>query len=125
MKVIILAGGGGTRLFPLSRACYPKQFLKVTEDHSLLAQTVQRFLSLVKAEDIVIVTNQAYLHHVQTELDLCGGKKAHILLEPEGRNTAPAISYATRYCMENMAAEPGEVLFVTPSDHIIRPIPAF
>ena len=68
MKVIILAGGGGTRLFPLSRACYPKQFLKVTEDHSLLAQTVQRFLSLVKAEDIVIVTNKAYLHHVQTEL---------------------------------------------------------
>lgn len=58
MKIVILAGGGGTRLFPLSRECYPKQFLHVIGDKSLLAQTVERFLGLVKPEDIVIVTNE-------------------------------------------------------------------
>lgn len=125
MKVVILAGGGGTRLFPLSRACYPKQFLKVTDDYSLLAQTVQRFLSLVRAQDIIIVTNKEYLHHVQTELALCGGENAHILLEPEAHNTAPAIAYAARYCMGKLGADSNEVLFVTPSDHIVRPVPAF
>lgn len=58
MKIIILAGGGGTRLFPLSRDCYPKQFLHVIGDKSLLAQTIERFLGLVEAKDIIIVTNE-------------------------------------------------------------------
>ncbi len=68
MKVIILAGGGGTRLFPLSRTRFPKQFLKLNGDKSLLAQTIERFLPLVKPSDMIIVTSQDYVHHVKTEL---------------------------------------------------------
>ena len=120
MKIIILAGGGGSRLFPLSRTCYPKQFLKVGDEQSLLVQTVKRFLSLVKPEDIVIITNQAYLHHVQAELTFCKAQAAHIVLEPAGRNTAPAIALAARYCIDELKVSEDEVLFITPSDHIIQ-----
>lgn len=88
MKIVILAGGGGTRLFPLSRANYPKQFLRLKTDSSLLAQTVTRFLPLVKADDIVIVTNKEHFHHVRAELAACKATEAHIVLEPVGRNTA-------------------------------------
>lgn len=125
MKIIILAGGGGTRLFPLSRQDYPKQFLKVSGRQSLLVQTVNRFLPIAKASDIVIVTNQSYLHHVKAELACCGAHDAHVLLEPVARNTAPAIALAVRYCQDVLGAGEDEVLFVSPADHIIRPVPQF
>jgi len=125
MKVIILAGGGGTRLFPLSRQGYPKQFLKLGDGDSLLAQTVQRFLPVVEATDFLIVTNKEYLHHVQAELKICGVDGAHIILEPVARNTAPAIALAARYCIDKLGASADEVIFVTPADHIIRPIDSF
>lgn len=120
MKTIILAGGGGTRLFPLSRANYPKQFLKLNDGLSLLAQTVRRFLPLAEPSDIVVVTNQEYLHHVRAELAAAGAPQAHILLEPVGRNTAPAIALAARYCLDELKSPASEVLFVTPSDHMIE-----
>lgn len=125
MKIVILAGGGGTRLFPLSRQGYPKQFLRIGNEQSLLAQTVQRFLPVADANDLVIVTNKEYFHHVQAELKLCGAEGAHILLEPVARNTAPAIALATRYCLDRLNASSDEVIFVTPADHIIRSIEAF
>lgn len=125
MKVIILAGGGGTRLFPLSRTCFPKQFMKIDSDHSLLSQTVMRFTNMVQPADIVIVTNQDYIHHVEAELASCGAKTAHILLEPVARNTAPAIALAARYCLEELGAAADEVMFISTSDHIIRPSDVF
>lgn len=125
MKIIILAGGGGTRLFPLSRTNYPKQFLKLGGEVSLLAQTVRRFLPLVKPADIVIVTNKEHFHQVQADLATCKAKDAHILLEPVGRNTAPAIALAVVYCREKLQVGGEEVLLVTPSDHIIQPVEAF
>lgn len=125
MKVIILAGGGGTRLFPLSRTSLPKQFLKVEGEQSLLAKTVLRFLPMVRADEIVVVTNRAYLYHVQSELESCGAANAHVLIEPLGRNTAPAIALAAKYCQEILACAPDELLFVAPADHVIQSMDAF
>lgn len=125
MKIVILAGGGGTRLFPLSRECYPKQFLHVIGDKSLLAQTVERFLSLVKAEDIIVVTNEKYIFHVKAELKSINAEKAHIIVEPTGRNTAPAIALAQVYCKDKLKCTENEVLFISPSDHLIKPVEKF
>lgn len=125
MKIIILAGGGGTRLFPLSRDCYPKQFLHVIEDKSLLAQTIERFLGLVEAKDIIIVTNERYIFHVQAELKSINAQEAHIITEPMGKNTAPAIALAQSYCRDVLQCGEDEILFVSPSDHLIKPIDAF
>ena len=125
MKVIILAGGGGTRLFPLSRTCFPKQFLKVGNEKSLLAQTVSRFLNLVKAEDILVVTNKEYVHHVKNELAICNAVNAHIILEPIGRNTAPAIALAVKYCIDELSCNDKEVFAVTPADHVIKNVDLF
>lgn len=125
MKIVIFAGGGGTRLFPLSRECYPKQFLHVIGDKSLLAQTVERFLGLVKPEDIVIVTNKKYIFHVQAALKSIDAQNAHIIVEPVGRNTAPAIALAQIYCKDKLKCNDDEVLFISPSDHLIKPIEDF
>jgi len=121
MKIIILAGGGGMRLFPLSRTCLPKQFLKLEEEKSLLAKTIDRFLDFVEAKDIIIVTNQEYLYHVQNELAECSAQAAHIILEPIGRNTAPAVALAIKYCQEILTCAKNEVLIVAPADHVIKP----
>ena len=125
MKIVILAGGGGTRLFPLSRECYPKQFLHVIGDKSLLAQTVERFLGLVKAEDIIVVTNKKYIFHVKAELKSINAENAHIIVEPTGRNTAPAIALAQVYCKDRLKCTEDEVFFISPSDHLIKPIEKF
>lgn len=125
MKIIILAGGGGTRLFPLSRDCYPKQFLHVIGNKSLLAQTIERFLGLVEAKDIIVVTNEKYVFHVQAELKMINAEEAHIITEPIGKNTAPAIALAQSYCQDILKCDEDEILFVSPSDHLIKPIKNF
>lgn len=125
MKVVILAGGGGTRLFPLSRKCRPKQFLALQDDESLLAGTVKRFLGMASPEDIILVTGKDYLHHVKSELAAAGASAAHIVLESEPRNTAPAIALAAQYAVDVLGAGEDEVLFISPSDHLIRPAALF
>lgn len=125
MKIIILAGGGGTRLFPLSRKSMPKQFLSIDKEMSLLGETVLRFKAIVAPEDIVIVTNVAYASHVQQELDEIDCPNAHIVTEPAARNTAPAIALAARYCQDKLGCDSSEVLFISTSDHIIRPMLSF
>lgn len=125
MKIVLLAGGGGTRLFPLSRTRFPKQFLKVTGDESLFTQTVQRFLAVTEPRNLVVITNQAHEHLVKAELAACGASEAHVALEPQGRNTAPAIALAAAWCRDKLGATAEEVLFVTPCDHVIRPVDVF
>ncbi len=125
MKIVILAGGGGTRLFPLSRECYPKQFLHIIGGKSLLAQTVERFLGIVQVEDIIIVTNERYIFHVKAELKSINADKAHILTEPVGKNTAPAIALAQVYCKDILKCDENEIIFMMPSDHLIKPVEKF
>ena len=125
MKVVILAGGGGTRLFPLSRTCYPKQFLKIGAERSLFGQTVERFLQMAAPEDVVVVTQELYYFHVKAELREVGADAAHVLLEPVGRNTAPAVAMAMAYCRERLGAGKNEIICVSPSDHVIRPVERF
>lgn len=121
MKAIILAGGSGTRLWPLSRKNYPKQFLKLHDDKSLLEKTADRLLQILSLDDIVVMTNEEYKFYVLSSL---GGIK-NIILEPLSRNTAPAIALGVKYCMEVLGCKDDEVVFVSPSDHIISPVEAF
>lgn len=125
MKAVILAGGGGTRLFPLSRNSMPKQFLHIDQDGSLLEESIKRCTKIVRGEDLIVVTNQRYRHHVQSELESAGVEEAGLVLEPAARNTAPAIALAAKYAMEKLGAGAEEVIFVSTSDHIIRPIEKF
>lgn len=125
MKIIILAGGGGTRLFPLSRTSYPKQFLKIGSDKTLLAETIQRFLQIAEPKDIIIVTNEEYFYHVKAEIQENKAEGIHIILEPVQRNTAPAIALAVRYCIDVLGSSPDETMLIAPSDHLIKPAGIF
>lgn len=127
MKALILAGGSGTRLWPLSRKNYPKQFLKLNGDKSLLRQTVERLLQAVKPEDIIVITNNDYKFHVLSDLNSLPLPLpvSNIILEPASRNTAPAIALGIKYCMEKLGCNEDEVIFISPSDHIIKPLDKF
>ena len=130
MKAIILAGGIGIRLWPLSRKNHPKQFLKLYGDRSLLQLTVERLLYVLRPEDIVIITNSEYKTHVLSDLNslsldyqnICA---TNIILEPAGRNTAPAIALGIKYCVEKLGCSKNEVVLVCPSDHMIKPADGF
>lgn len=125
MKAIIMAGGGGTRLFPLSRKSMPKQFLAIDSDSSLLEETIRRCKSFAGDEDIMIVTNELYKQHVERELKHAEAQAASVVLEPVARNTAPAIALAAKFAQDKLGAGWDEVLVVSTSDHIIRPAVTF
>ena len=117
MKALILAGGGGTRLWPLSRRNYPKQFLKISSDKSLLQQTAERLLKVMTLDDLVVVTNTKYKFYVKSDLpDI-----KHLIFEPAGRNTAPATALGVKYCLGKLGCSEDEVILMCPSDHVIRP----
>jgi mannose-1-phosphate guanylyltransferase len=112
MTNIILCGGSGTRLWPISRTLMPKQFVKLFNDKSLFQLTVQRNSKFCDAQFIVSNSEQYFLALDQLEeLEKTNNK---YLLEPVGRNTAPAIALA---CLE---LDPEEIVLVTPSDHLIK-----
>ena len=118
MKMIIMAGGSGTRLWPLSRTHFPKQFLKLSGmDKSIFQMTVERCLLMGQMEDLYVVTSKDYLHLVQGQIEEQGKKlpKEQILLEPEPKNTLPAIMYA----VQAIRASGEDICAVFASDHVI------
>jgi mannose-1-phosphate guanylyltransferase/mannose-6-phosphate isomerase len=128
MKALVLAGGSGTRLWPLSRKNYPKQFLKLGNKGSLLQDTVERLLRVFSVSDIVVMTNNEYKFHVVSDMNSLSGNPSssrNIILEPVGRNTAPAIALGMKYCMEKLGCREDEVIFISPADHIIKPAERF
>lgn len=112
MRIVILCGGSGTRLWPISRTLYPKQFVKLFENESLFQKTIQRNSSLSDSYTVVINQEQYFMGLDQME-ELRIEQKKCFILEPVGRNTAPAIAMAA------LEANPEEILLVVPSDHLI------
>jgi len=122
MHVVILAGGGGTRLWPLSRKDFPKQFLHLGRKESLLKQTVSRFLGKSFVKTIVVSTNTTFEPLVRKELE---GFDVAVLVEPCRRNTAPAIGLAIRYLEECCNLQPNDPVLILPSDQLIEPESVF
>ncbi|KFN45096.1 mannose-1-phosphate guanylyltransferase/mannose-6-phosphate isomerase [Arenimonas oryziterrae] len=119
---VLLSGGSGTRLWPLSREAHPKQFLPLLTEHTLLQDTWLRLRGLPGAEAPLVVANEEHRFLVAEQLQQIGVKPSALILEPVGRNTAPAIAVAA---LQAMADGSDPVLLVLPSDHVIRDEPAF
>ncbi|WP_342246857.1 mannose-1-phosphate guanylyltransferase/mannose-6-phosphate isomerase [Pseudomonas sp. OTU5201] len=121
MIPVILSGGSGSRLWPLSRKQYPKQFLALTGEQTLFQQTLQR-LDFEGMQPAVLVANQDHRFIVQEQLDAIGLQPQAMLLEPFGRNTAPAVAIAA---MQLVAEGRDELMLVLPADHVLRDPLAF
>ena len=117
MKSIILAGGSGSRLWPLSRDMYPKQLLNLDTDKSLLQQTFVRLSNFANASDIVTVTNVKHFQDIKLQLNKLN-KDNVVIAEPLGKNTAPAIACALEYFRQKDECD--DIVLVVPSDHLIR-----
>ncbi|EVT71099.1 mannose-1-phosphate guanylyltransferase/mannose-6-phosphate isomerase [Stenotrophomonas indicatrix] len=118
---VILSGGSGTRLWPLSREAYPKQFLPLVGDDTMLQATWKRVASIAGAAPIV-VANQEHRFMAAEQLRECKVLPQALILEPVGRNTAPAIAIAA---LQALAGGNDALLLVLPSDHVVRNEAAF
>lgn len=115
---VIMAGGSGTRFWPLSRQLFPKQLLKIIGDETLIQQTMRRVVTGAPAERVMISTNPAQAESIRVQLS--GWKDAlkdNFVLEPEGRNTAPAIALVA---LALVRRDPEAVMLVVPADHIVK-----
>ena len=125
LQPVLLSGGSGTRLWPLSRESYPKQFLPLTSEHTMLQETVRRLDGLgdehprqgIGLIEALVVCNEAHRFLVAEQFRLLGRQPAAILLEPKGRNTAPALTVAA---LAARREDQDPVLLVMPADHTIR-----
>lgn len=122
MKSIILAGGSGSRLWPLSRDMYPKQLLALEKSESLLQQTFSRLNTIMEASDIITITNVKHYQDIKLQLNKIDSDNI-VIAEPQGKNTAPAIACSLEYLRQNSNSD--DVVLIAPSDHLIKDIEAF
>lgn len=114
--IVIMAGGGGTRFWPVSRNAFPKQFLKLVDNTTMLRSTLQRIFPLVQPENIWILTNHLYKDIVMSEA--CEIPAKNVIVEPIRRDTAAAVMLAASIVK---AENPQANMFVMPADHVITP----
>ncbi len=119
---VILSGGSGTRMWPLSRAAFPKQFLALNGEHSLLQQTALRVKQLADVVAPIIISNADQRFLVAEQMRSLRQQPSGIVLEPVGRNTAPAVAVAALMAART---DPAALLLVLPSDHVIQNEAAF
>ena len=122
MKSIILAGGSGSRLWPLSREEYPKQLLSFDKEQSLLQKTFNRLCTFSKPADIVTVTNIKHYSNIKLQLNKIDSSNV-VIGEPFGKNTAPAIASTLQYFIQQGCED--DVVLIVPSDHLIKDIDGF
>jgi mannose-1-phosphate guanylyltransferase/mannose-6-phosphate isomerase len=118
---VVLSGGVGSRLWPVSREAHPKQFLPLAGELSMLQDTLERTADLAASAPIV-VCNEEHRFMVAEQLRQVDLAAAALLLEPEGRNTAPAVAIAA---LQALAEDPEAILLVLPADHVITNVEAF
>src|SRR6202161_2068809 len=114
---VILSGGAGTRLWPLSREMYPKQLLALTSKQTMLQDTAARLAMIAGAQPPIVVCNEAHRFTVAEQIRALEIQASAILLEPAGRNTAPAVALAA---LRARQIDPDATLVVAPADHVIR-----
>ncbi len=119
---VILSGGSGTRLWPLSRALYPKQLLSLIGENTMLQDTVYRLASLEERGPIYCVCNESHRFLVAEQLHETGAEIGEIILEPVGRNTAPATAISAMLVSKKY---PSALMLVLPADHVILDPDAF
>ncbi len=124
LQPVLLSGGSGTRLWPLSREAYPKQFLPLAGEETMLQATWSRVAPLAHARPIV-VAGEDHRFLVAEQLRQAGAPAPAIVLEPAGRNTAPAIAAAALQAQQEAGAGGDPLLLVLPSDHVVRDVEAF
>ena len=124
---VILAGGSGTRLWPLSREYYPKQFLNLTGQRSMLQETICRLDGIQEVAPAIIVCNEEHRFLVAEHTRQLGKTPSSIILEPAGRNTAPALTLAALSLADGrQGSDSGDpVMLVMPSDNVIRDVATF
>jgi mannose-1-phosphate guanylyltransferase/mannose-6-phosphate isomerase len=127
MYAVILCGGSGTRLWPLSRKNFPKQFLSLYSDKSLLQETYLRVRQVMPGKRIFFVTNDENLFNVVNQIrDIDDTfEQNHVLIEPASLNTAPAILYAVKHLVENIGISQKDPIVFLPADHYIGNKTAF